>query len=170
MRLLLAALLLLFSYSASCQTDDNGEEPLVARVLAMDTSVAIAQRFSEAMGSIANGYNLAFIDNERRYTVRYVYKNQKNETLRVDYHYTLESPDGDEKKPKRAVVTLQRISGELTVVTAIYNFIFGASLSPERIMMSSTQGSPVKFMGKNFQFTLLPDDYEAGYWVLTFMP
>lgn len=166
MRLLILALLL-FSYSAKCQTED-AEEPLVPRVLALDTNVQIAKRFCEAMGTLVPGYNLAFIDNETRRQVRYVYKNSKNESLRVDYRFEMESPDEEGKLPKRAVVNYQRISGELHAITYIYNFIFGATLTPERVMLSSTQGSPILFNNHNYQYSFLPDDFEAGYWVLTF--
>ncbi|OSZ79556.1 hypothetical protein CAP35_15290 [Chitinophagaceae bacterium IBVUCB1] len=150
--------------NAYCQAE---EETLVVRVLALDTSVIIAKRFSEKIVEFAPGYKLAFVDNEKRHFVRYVYKNEKNETLRVDYGFYM--TDGDEEgRGKRAVVNYQSISGELSVVTNIYNFLFSSSLTPERIMTSSTMGSPVSFAGKNFEYTLLPDDYEAGYWVLTF--
>jgi len=152
------------SFQASSQTD---EEALAVRVLALDTSVAIAKRFCEKMVEFAPGYNLAFIDNEKRHFVRYVYKNEKNESLRVDYGFHLEENE-DGKTSKRAVVNYQSISGELSIITNIYNFLFSSSLTPERILASPTMGSPVTFSGKYFEYSLLPDDYEAGYWVLTF--
>lgn len=166
MRFLLIALLLL-SYAARCQ--DSGEEPLIPRMLALDTNVNIAKHFSEQMGNVVSGYRLAFIDNETRFQVRYVYKNDRNESLRVDYRYSLESQDEEGKKPKIAVVNYQRISGELTAMTAVFNYLFGASLSPQMLMTNSTQGSPILYRGRNYQYTFLPDDYEPGYWVLTFL-
>lgn len=147
------------------QADDD--EALTVRVLAMDTSVDIARRFCEKVAELAPGYLIAFIDNETRHMVRYVYKNDKNESLRLDYSFDMVT-DEEGKKPKKAVVNFQRISAELSVMTKIYNFLFNANITPESILTNSTQGSPVMFMGKTFEYTLLPDDYDPGYWVLTF--
>lgn len=167
MRLLLIALLL-FAYStANCQ-EDGSEEPLVPRILAMDTTINIARSFCEQVGSVVQGYRLAFVDNETRFAVRYVYKNDKNESLRIDYRFNLESIDSTEKR-KIPIVNFQRISGELNAMTTVYNYIFGSVLSPQRLMMTSTQGSPILYKGRSYQYTFLPDDYEPGYWVLTFL-
>ncbi|MBL7682321.1 MAG: hypothetical protein JNK00_03080 [Flavipsychrobacter sp.] len=161
-------LLVGFALNTAAQTD-NGEEPLAVRVLAIDTSVTIARRFSEKMGELVPEYKLAFIDNETRHMVRYVFKNEKNETLRIDYGFDTETFTEGEKQIKRTVVDYQRISGELKAITIIYNFLFAATLTPERVMSTSTQGSPITFMGKTYQYSFLPDDYEPGYWVLSFL-
>ncbi len=166
MKLIITCLLVCLGIKANAQTD--GYEPLAVRVLALDTSVIIAKRFSEKMVEFAPGYKLAFIDNEKRHYVRYVYKNEKNETLRVDYAFDIQSPDEENKTPKKAVVDYQSISGELQIITNIYNFLFSANLSADRVMTSSTTGTPIIFNGRNYEYTLLPDDYEPGYWVLTF--
>jgi hypothetical protein len=168
MRLLLIALLLFTRGVAHCQ-EDGSEEPLVPRILAMDTTINIARSFCEQIGNVVPGYRLAFVDNETRFAVRYVYKNDKNESLRIDYRFNLESTDTTGKRPKVPIVNFQRISGELGAITLVYNYIFGSALSPQRIMMMSTQGSPITYKGRNYQYTLLSDDYEAGYWVLTFL-
>lgn len=156
--------LMMVSFTGFSQVD---EDALTIRVLAMDTSVDIARRFCEKIAELAPGYNIAFIDNETRYLVRYVYKNEKNESLRMDYGFDMVS-DEEGKKPKRAVVNYQRISADLPVMTKIYNFLFNANVTPETIMAISTQGSPVNFKGKTYEYTLLPDDYDPGYWVLMF--
>jgi hypothetical protein len=150
------------------QAQADGYEPLAIRVLAIDTSVVIAKRFCEKMVELAPGYKLAFIDNEKRHYVRYVYKNEKNETLRIDYAFDVIEQDAEQKGAKRAIVNYQTISGELQIVTNIYNFLFSSNLSADRIMTSSTTGSPMTFNGRNYEYTLMPDDYEPGYWVLTF--
>ncbi len=165
MKFILSFLLLLAIYvPVAAQEDDD---VLSVRVLAMDTSVDIARRFCEKIAELAPGYNIAFIDNEKRHLVRYVYKNEKNESLRIDYGFDMVSDD-EGKGPKRGIVDYQRISADLLVMTKIYNFLFSASVTPETIMSISTQGSPVKFMGKTFEYSLLPDDYAPGYWVLMF--
>ncbi|MBS1771216.1 MAG: hypothetical protein JST82_00045 [Bacteroidetes bacterium] len=170
MRYILIFILCLAVTTSKAQ--DDGYEPMQARVLALDTNLNIAKRFSEVIGGMVKGYNLAFVDNEKRYMVRYVFKNQKNETLRIDYNFVMESEgdgEADTKAAKKPVVTMQRISGELSAITVIYNFLFGANLSPERIMDVSTQGSRVKYNNnKECEFTLLADDYEPGYWVMSF--
>lgn len=157
-------LLLLLPVLSFAQTDDDA---MTVRVLALDTSVNIARRFCEKLVELAPGYNLAFIDNEKRYQVRYVYKNEKNESLRLDYSFDMVT-DEEGKGPKKAVVDYQRISAELTVMVKIYNFLFAANITPEALLSISTQGSPVNFMGKTYEYTLMPDDYDPGYWVLTF--
>lgn len=158
--------LLLLSISCRCFAQAD-EDVLTVRVLAMDTSVDIARRFCEKIAELAPGYNIAFIDNETRHLVRYVYKNDKNESLRMDYSFEMVS-DEEGKKPKKGIVTYQRISAELSIMTKIYNFLFNANITPQSILSNSTQGSPVSFMNKTFEYTLMPDDYDPGYWVLTF--
>ncbi|HEY1033281.1 MAG TPA: hypothetical protein VGD89_16005 [Flavipsychrobacter sp.] len=165
MRVLLLMLLISFTCTRA-MAQDGEDEPLAARVLALDTNVDIAKRFCEAIGSMAKGYTLAFVDNEVRYTVRYVYKNTKGESLRIDYRFSTETDSATNKK--RTVVNYQKISGELGIMTTIYNFLFSASLTPERVMTYSTEGSPVSFRDKTYEYTFMPDDYEPGYWVLTF--
>jgi hypothetical protein len=165
MRLILIALLL-FSIPV-CAQEDGEEAPLVPRFLAMDTTVNIGKQFCEQVGSVALGYNLAFVDNETRFAVRYVYKNDRNESLRIDYKFSLESSDPEQRKPKKPIVNFQRISGELNVMTTVYNYLFGSSLTPQKLITMSSQGSPISYRGKSYQYTFLPDDYEAGYWVLT---
>lgn len=165
MKFILSFILLLYtSFGCLAQTD---EDALTVRVLAMDTSVDIARRFCEKIAELAPGYNIAFIDNEKRYLVRYVYKNEKNESLRLDYGFDMVGNE-EGKGPKKAVVDYQRISADLSIMTKIYNFLFNANVTSETIMSISTQGSPVNFMGKTFEYSLLPDDYDPGYWVLTF--
>lgn len=167
MRFILMCLLGCLSFNVIAQTED--EDALTVRALALDTNIAIAKRFSEAIGNSAPGYSLAFIDNETRFKVRYVYKNPKNESLRIDYYFRMEEYEDTMQKGKHPIVTMQRISGELGVITKIYNFLFASTLTPERVMASSTQGSPVKYSnGKTCDFSFLPDDYEPGYWVMTF--
>lgn len=146
------------------QTD---EDALAVRILALDTNVNIARRFCEKIAEFAPGYAVAFIDNEKRYLVRYVYKNEKNESLRIDYGYDMVGNE-EGKGPKRAIVDYQRVSADLYIMTKIYNFLFAANITPETILANSTQGSPVNYQGKTYEYSLMPDDYEPGYWVLTF--
>ena len=170
MRKVFALLLILRSFGALAQ-DGEVEEFLRPKILALDKSVMLAQRFNEEVAKVAYEYNLAFVDDEMKPTIRSVYKGGKNETLRIDYRYAVEESrtDSTKRPTKKQVVVYQRISGELRVITDIYNFLFSAHLTPERIMDASTVGSTITHQGKQHQFIFQADDYEPGYWVMTFV-
>lgn len=158
-------LLSVFSFTVFAQ-DEIQEIPYV-HFLALDKSPREAEIFAQDIARGAVDYTLAFIDTENSPTVRYVYKTTTNETLRIDYKYDLES-SAENKRPRRVVV-FQRISGNLMVITAIYNFLFNSNVSPESIMSVATVGSQVGHRNKIYYFSLQPDDYNPGYWVMTFV-
>jgi hypothetical protein len=166
MKLCLSVLLLFFAFSATAQ-DEGIEEALSPRILALDAPILIAQKFNEQIATVAVGYNLAFIDDERKPTIRYVYKNEKNQTLRIDYRYIIKE-DTAHKGQKKYIINLQRICADLPVITDIYNYLFRSNLSYDAIMTAASIGSPINYKGNNYQFTFQADDYDPGYWVMTF--
>lgn len=165
MRMLLIAVLL-FSWSYSFAQEEIEEIPYV-RILALGKTTQEADQFNQQIAQGAVDYTLAFVDTENSPTIRYVYKTSNNETLRIDYKYAVESSEG-KRKPQRVVV-MQRLSGNLQVITAIYNFLFNANILPNNIMSAATIGAQVGHGGNLFHFTFQPDDYNPGYWVMTFI-
>lgn len=159
--------LLLFVFSIATAQDDDVKEIPYVHLLALDKSPKEADQFNREIGKGAVDYNLAFIDTENSPTIRYVYKTSANETLRLDYKYDIVSSE-DGKRSKRVVI-FQRISGNLQVIAAIYNHLFNSNISPATIMTVATTGSPVAHQGKIYHFTFQPDDYNPGYWVLSFI-
>ncbi len=161
-------LLCTFFYSAAIA---QSEETLTPRILALDTGIIIAHQFNDQVSRIAENYQLAFIDEENKPNIRFVYKTGKNTaTLRMDYKYTMQSANPDDpRSPKKKVVIYQRISGDLQVITAIYNYLFNTNITSSGIMSASTQGSDITYRGNTYQFIFLPDDYDPGYWVMTFL-
>lgn len=169
MRKVFTLLLTLVCFACKAQTDEF-EDVLKPKILALDKGIMAAQRFNDEIAKILVDYKLAFIDEELKPTIRYVYKTEKNETLRMDFRYTLEADRTDTlKKTKKQVVVYQRISGELHAITDIYNFLFNAQLTPDRVMNASTIGSTINYQGSNHQFIFQADDYQPGYWVMTFV-
>lgn len=153
---------------AIAQSPDEGLEPLRPRILALDNSIAAGQKFNEEIAKAAVDYKLTFVDEESRPMIRYIYKTDNGETMRIDFKYSIEG-DPERKIAKRPVIIFQRISAELVIITYIYNFIFNTNFSPDRVMAEATFGSELQYRGKKYQFILQPDDYNPGYWVMTFV-
>lgn len=166
MRLLLTLVLLLSFFNSKAQDDSPVDAPH-PQILALGSSVQAAQKFNEEVASRAVGYTLAFIDQEKKPMVRYVYKSDKDGTLRLDYKY--ENVPADSVAPARKVVIFQRINGELPLITGIYNFLFSTNHTPQSIMNQTCMGIPIVFRNRTYTFSFQPDDYEAGYWVMTFV-
>lgn len=161
MRYLILFLLLVFSSAGRAQT---GEESFGPKVLAVDTVLSFAEWYSATASSLAPGYILAFADKSTPNVLRHVFKNEANETLRFEYKYTLE------RRGAKVVawVTSQKITGEGAVIAAIYNSLFDATLSPDKLGMAGASGMEVMYKNEIRRMTLEPDDYAPGYWSLGF--
>lgn len=168
MRLYVIFILCICFLKATAQSPDETVVYLRPRILALDNSIVAAQKFNEEISRAAVDYKLTFVDEESRPLIRYIYKTDNGETMRIDYKYILEG-DAEKKIPKRAVVVFQRISAELIIITYVYNFIFNTNYSPDRVMAEATLGSELQYRGRKYQFTLQADDYNPGYWVMTFV-
>ncbi len=149
-------------------TDIAEREPLRPRILALDNSIIAAKKFNEELASAAVDYKLSFVDEESRPLIRYIYKTDNGETMRMDFKYTIEG-DTERNIAKRPVVIFQRISAELIIITYMYNYLFNTNYSPDRIMAEATVGADLVYRGKKYLFVLQPDDYNPGYWVMTMM-
>ncbi|RYE23259.1 MAG: hypothetical protein EOP51_11115 [Sphingobacteriales bacterium] len=161
--------LLVFSFfSGFAQADEDAEPMLSPRILALDTTLSIANRFGEEISNVATGYQYAFADNSQPRTVKKVYKTDNNETLKIEYKYTTEANEetGNAGKP---VVIFQRISGEAGLMAKIYTFLFKTPVTADQLAAYSTQGIDIVYMGQTHQFIFQPDDYAPGYWEMTFV-
>lgn len=162
---------LFFTLMVSCanaQTDNN-PEALQPKMLALGKSIKTAERFNQELAKTLEGYSLAFIDDESRPTIRYVYKTLKNETLRMDFRYAMEKTDTAANSPRKPVIVYQKISADLRTITYIYNFIFDANMTSDRVMSATTNGTTFDYGGNTYQFIFQPDDYNPGYWEMTFV-
>jgi hypothetical protein len=170
MRLLFTILLLISGFHGLAQ-DGETEEVLVPRMLALDKNIPAAQKFNEEIARLAFGYVLAFVDEEQKPTIRYVYKTEKNQTLRLDFRYAVEASRSDtsSRPVRKPVIVTQKISAEIQVIADIYNYLFNSNITPDRIMTVATTGRIIAYHGRRYQFILQSDDYEPGYWVMTFI-
>lgn len=168
MRITLLFLLLLNSFCVSAQTDEDAEPILSPKILALDTTISMGNHFDTEIGKVAAGYTLAFTDKSRPKSVMQVYKTENNETLRLEYTYTTDGGDVEDTNGK-PVINLQKITGDVTVITAIYNYLFNANVDPSQIYAVSTVGSEITYAGQMHQLILQPDDYSPGYWTITFV-
>ena len=146
-------LLLALSLSAHAQE-------LQPAILAMGSPTVVGDEFNNQVSQVAYGYRMAFVDKSIPQTIRYVYKSDENESLRVDYKY--------EKKGRTPVVVMQKISGESVVISRIYNFLFNTSMTPNDMARYITTDADVSYRGRNYRFSFVEDDFAPGYWTMTF--
>jgi hypothetical protein len=150
------------------QTDEDDEPLLSPVILALDTTLSAANRFNDEVSKIAAGYSHAFTDRSRPKTVMQVYKTGENETLKIEYKFTTDGGDSEDTNGK-PVVHFQKITGEVTLIAKIYNYIFNANIEPGQISAVSTVGTEISYKGQIHQLILEPDDYSPGYWSLIFI-
>ncbi len=116
MKKLITVLMLLVVPAISFAQADEDDEPYMRpRILALDTSLSVANRFNEEIGKLADGYTFTFTDKSVPKTIRQVYKTENNETLRLEYKYGINEGDGEDTNGK-PVVTFQRINGEAGLI------------------------------------------------------
>lgn len=168
MKLLFTIFFALVAGFTYAQTDDN-PYALQPKMLALGKSIKTAERFNQELAKTLEGYTLAFIDDESKPTIRYVYKTLRNETLRMDFKYAMEKADTAANSPRKPIIVYQKISADLRTITYIYNFIFDTNLTSDRVMASVTSGTSVEYGGNTYQFIFQPDDYNPGYWEMTFV-
>jgi hypothetical protein len=147
-------LLLIFAFPLIAQE-------LSPKILALNRPTTIGDQFNTEIANIAYGYRMALVDKSIPKTVRYVYKSENNETLRVDYRYEIESG----KQPK---VVYQKISGESIIMARIYNFLFEAGMTTNDMGHYIVNGADIKYRGNTYRFSFEEDDYAPGYWMMTF--
>lgn len=168
MRLMLLLILIISCLSAYAQTDEDAEPLLSPKILALDTTISMANRFNDEIAKVAAGYAHAFTDRSRPKTIMQVYKTGENETLKIEYKFTTDGGDSDETDAK-PIINFHRITGDVSVIAKIYNYLFGTSIDPAQISAVSTIGTEIMYHGQMHQLILEPDDYSPGYWALTFI-
>lgn len=168
MRLILLLLLMMNSIYAFSQTDEDQEPLLSPKVLALDTTLSVANKFNDEISKVANGYTHAFTDRSRPKTVMQVYKTDENETLKIEYKFTTDGGDSEDSQGK-PLVNFQKITGDVAVISKIYNYLFNTTIEPAQISAVSTIGTEIVYKGQVHQLILEADDYSPGYWSLIFV-
>jgi hypothetical protein len=168
MKRFLVLLLLLNSFCVMAQTDEDAEPLLSPKILALDTTISVANRFNEEVAKVVAGYKHAFTDRSGHKTIKQVFKTDNNETLKLQYNYTTDGGDSDDTNGK-PLVNFQQITGDVSVITLIYNYLFGTELTASQLSGVSTGGTEIIYHGATHQIILEPDDYAPGYWSLTFI-
>lgn len=106
----------------------------------------------------AKDYQLVFVDSQRANTYVYMFRDPKDEMLRVIYKCN------DDRK-----VTYCYIWGELNIMTGIYNYIFQSQATPQEMPYNTTIGTSLSYGGKDHHFIFEADDTRPGYWQITFV-
>src|SRR5687768_1086007 len=132
MRWILLLLLMMSNICVFSQTDEDLEPFLRPKLLALDTTLSVANKFNEEISRIATGYTLAFTDKSRPKTVMQVYKTGENETLKMEYKFSTDAGD-DEEANDKPVVIFQKITGDAGMITKIYNYLFSSNIEPGQI-------------------------------------
>ena len=164
MKHLIVLLLLACALRVNAQSDDG---IFSAKKLALDTTISGAIAFNTDILNCSQGYTLEFTDKQRQNELVYLYEHTSKETLKFEYHYQQGEPDSTGKTAKPTII-YQRIIGDNNTITQIYNCIFGEAITAEQLQAFSTMGTGFGYKGRDYHYTLLPDDYKPGYWVLTF--
>ena len=166
MKRIITFLFVLCCFNGMAQEDETTEAMMAPRILAIDTSLSMANRFNDEIGKLAEGYSLAFTDKTKPRSVMQVYKTENNETLRLEYKYIAEDDNATGGKP---LVNFQRMTGDVALIVKIYNYLFNTSIAPDQVYAISTVGSDITYGGRTHQMILEPDDYSPGYWTMTFV-
>jgi hypothetical protein len=167
-KLIPVLMLLVLSFTALAQAEEDDEPYMRPRILALDTTLSVANKFNDEIGKIATGYTFVFTDKSLPKTVRQVYKTDNNETLRLEYKYGINEGDGEDT-PAKPVVTYQKISAEAGLIVKIYNYLFGTSFEPNQISALVVLGVEIMYHNEIHQFVLESDDYSPGYWMMSFV-
>ena len=168
MKRLLVLLLLVNSFCVTAQTDEDAEPLLSPKILALDTTISVANRFNEEISKMIPGYKHAFTDRSGHKTIKQIFKTENNETLKLQYNYTTDGGDSDDTNGK-PLVNFQQITADVAVITMIYNYLFGKELTAGQLSGVGTTGTEIIYHGAIHQLVLEPDDYAPGYWSLTFV-
>lgn len=168
MRLTLLFLLMMNSICAFSQTDEDEEPLLSPKVLALDTTLSVANRFNDEISKVATGYTHVFTDRSRPKTIVQVYKTGENETLKIEYKFTTDGGDSEDTQGKPQV-NFQKITGDVVMISKIYNYLFDTKVEPAQMSAVSTVGTEISYKGQVHQLILEPDDYSPGYWSLIFV-
>jgi hypothetical protein len=169
MRYLIVFLLVLQGFVAQAQVDEDAEPMLKPRILALDTTLSVANRFNDEIGKAVPGYKLLFTDNSRSKIIKQIYKTDNNETLRLEYKYSTDGGDMEENAGK-PVVVYQRISADAETMAGIYNYLFDTKITGAQMATLASTNNEIFYKGRVHQMIIEADDYGPGYWMMTFLP
>lgn len=168
MRIWFLFLLIMNCFCAAAQIDEDAEPLMTPRVLALDTTISMANRFNEQIAQVAAGYNHVFTDKSRPKTIMQVYKTDENETLKIEYKFTTDGGDSEDMNGK-PVINFQKITGDVSIIARIYNYLFNTNIEPGQMFAVSTIGTEISYKGQVHQLIVEPDDYSPGYWAIIFV-
>lgn len=166
MKRIITFLFVLCCFRGIAQEDETAETLMTPRILAVDSTLSMANRFNDEIGKLAEGYSLAFTDKSKSRSVMQVYKTENNETLKLEYKYIANDDSAAGGKP---LVNFQKMTGDVTMIVKIYNYLFNTSIAPDQVYAISTVGSEITYGGRTHQMILEPDDYSPGYWTMIFI-
>lgn len=169
MRYLLVFLLLLQGFMVQAQVDEDAEPMLRPRLLALDTTLSVANRFNDEVGKAAIGYKLLFTDNSRGKIIKQIYKTDNNETLRLEYKYSTDGGDMEESTGK-PIVVYQRISADAETMALIYNYLFDTKITGVQMATLASTNNEIMYKGRVHRMIIEADEYGPGYWMMTFLP
>lgn len=163
MRFFATLLVVLFSLQLKAQTDDGIR---TAKMLPLDTTISGAKSFNDQLLTCASGYTFKFVDKESPNELKYLYEHSSHETLKIEYTYRQRATDSSGKlKP---IIFTQKIIADNTTMALIYNCMFSESINGDQLEAFSGVSRGFVFRDKDYHYSLLPDDYKPGYWVLMF--
>lgn len=165
MRYVITLLIILGGTVSKAQTDDG---LMVAKMLGLDTTISGAAAFNEQLLKCAPGYTFKFLDKSQGgiSEMKYLYEHANQEILKVEYAYRSKVIDST-NKPK-PIVFSQRIIADNPSITSIFNCMFGESIQSGQLEAYSGQSFGFVYQNKGYHYSLMPDDYRPGYWILTF--
>lgn len=167
MRKLLTTVLLLASMSALAQTGDD--DTPIARVFALDSSVAVAKAFNNNLVREIGGFVPAFVDSTKPKTVLSVYKSSGPDGLRIEFKYRNADNDEGQGANARQIVHYQKISANDVTMCKIFNYIFHTDVQPNQLRLLRNTGSMLKYKDASYMYILDEAEYRPGYWELTFV-
>jgi hypothetical protein len=147
------------------QTDEG---MMVAKILGLDTTISGATAFNDELLKCAPGYTFKFLDKNPGgiSEMKYLYEHSNHEILKVEYTYRNKVVDSSGKA--KPIVFSQRIIADNQSITTIYNCMFGESLQAGQLEAYSGTNFGFLYQDRGYHYSLMPDDYRPGYWILTF--
>jgi len=165
MRYLVTLMMAFFALQVAAQSDDG---LLTARRLPLDTTITGAVAFNHEILSCAPGYTFQFVDKHGSNELKYLYEHTNHETLKIEYAYRQKQSQDDTTGKPKPLIFSQRIIADNGTIALIYNCVFGEAVKTDQLEVYSGIGLHFVYREKDYHYTLIPDDYKPGYWVLTF--
>lgn len=157
MRLILTLIFFNVICVANAQPDEGLLKP---KIIAIDTSKAIAKKFVEEVAKVVKDYKLVFVDSQKIPHVLYYYASDKTgNKLKISYRYN----------PENGKVIYQRISGELGVLVEIFNYLFGVNATYNEMKTWVGRSQLYSSPTGNHELITNPVDMEPGSWEIIFM-